>query len=845
MRALIITVLLTGATANAQPGEFFETKIRPIFVSHCYACHSADTKPAGGLRVDDYAGILHGGQSGPAVVPGDPERSLLLQRVRHENPKRRMPKEGDPLTAAEIADLAAWIKSGAPWPVESVDIKAAAYTVSYERIRARHWAFQPVSDAKPPAVTNSTWPANEVDRFILAKLEQKGLAPVADATRLTLIRRITYDLTGLPPSAAEIDAFRNDRSTAAYAHLVDRLLASPRFGERWGRHWLDVARYGESSGPSRNIPYPHAWRYRDYVIDAVNRDVGYDRFLEEQIAGDLLPAASTAERDRLLIATGFLALGPKDVNQRFEERFLMDNAAEQIDTLTRSTLALTVGCARCHDHKFDPIPTADYYALAGIFTSTDDAVGVRSKMGGAGLDYYEPKMLVQLASFVPSVRDDETRKLEAEIAAAKKEWDGIRDSREGLTPGPDGRPRQQAYRVRWQSLQAKLLDLTDAGTRGYAVHGLRESQHIGDTAIRVRGEAERRGPTVPRGFPTAFAVPNAPKIDATHSGRLELAQWLTNPRNPLTPRVMVNRVWQHLFGQGIVSTVDNFGTTGDSPSHPELLDYLATRFVNDGWSVKKLVRTLVLSHTYQLGEEAPAGYREIDAENRLLWRHSPRRLDSEEIRDSMLAAAGRLQLEGPAGSAAKGLKMIELRDNGPLAASIREAANRSEVRSIYLPLLRGITPDALASFDPVTQTLVTGRRETTTVPTQALFLLNSAFVRGQSLALAERLLAESGVTDAARIREAHVLVLGRMPASAEIERARGFLAKYETSFQPQPVSEPASSAAAPAADPDADDMDRTEYVAREPAVQPRDSRTAAWMALAQALFASAEFRFVR
>ena len=578
MRALITTLLLTGAAANAQ-SELFETKVRPILVSHCYACHSADTKPAGGLRVDDYAGILRGGQSGPAVVPGDPEKSLLMQRVRHENPKRRMPKEGDPLTAAEIADLAAWIKGGAPWPVESVDVKAAAYTASYERIRAHHWAFQPVRDPKPPTVEKSAWPINDVDRFILAKIEPTHLSPVADASRLTLIRRLTYDLTGLPPAPAEIEAFLTDRSSAAYTRLVDRLLASPRFGERWGRHWLDVARYGESSGPSRNIPYPHAWRYRDYVIDAVNRDVPYARFLQEQIAGDLLPAATAAERDRLLTATGFLALGPKDVNQRFEERFVMDNAAEQIDTLTRSTLALTVGCARCHDHKFDPIPTADYYALAGIFTSTDDAVGVRSKMGGAGLDYYEPKMLVQLASFVPPVPNEETRKLDAAIAAAKKEWEAIRDSREGLALGPDGKPRQQAYRVKWQSLQAKLLDLTDPGARGYAVHGLRESQHIGDTAIRVRGEAERRGPIVPRGFPTAFAVPDAPKIDPAHSGRLQLAIWLTSPHNPLASRVMVNRIWQHLFDRGIVSTLDNFGTTGESPSHPELLDYLATRFV--------------------------------------------------------------------------------------------------------------------------------------------------------------------------------------------------------------------------------------------------------------------------
>ena len=518
---------------------------------------------------------------------------------------------------------------------------------------------------------------------------------------------------------------------------------------------------------------------------------------------------------------------------------------EQIDTLTRSILALTVGCARCHDHKFDPIPTADYYALAGIFTSTDDAVGVRSKMGGAGLDYYEPKMPVQLASFVPPYPKKRPGNSSLDRRGKKGMGGHPRQSRR-LSPGTGRKPRQQAYRVKWQSLQAKLLDLTDPGARGYAIHGLRESQHIGDTAIRVRGEAERRGPTVPRGFPTAFAVPDTPKIDAANSGRLELAQWLTNPRNPLASRVMVNRIWQHLFGQGIVSTMDNFGVTGGSPSHPELLDYLATHFVEDGWSVKKLVRRLVLSRTYRLGEDAPAAWREIDPENRLLWRHAPRRLDTEEIRDSMLAAAGRLQFDPPAGAPAKELKMIELRDNGPLAAAIREAANRSEARSIYLPLLRGIPPDVLAAFDPVTQSLVTGQRETTTVPVQALFLLNSAFVRSQSLALAEKLLAESEVTDTQRIRQAHALVLGRAPAPAEIERARRFLGNYEKAFQPPPRSEAGHQTETSAdPDPDADDMDRTEYAPAEPSIQPNGPRTAAWMAMVQALFASAEFRFVR
>jgi hypothetical protein len=749
-----------------------------------------------------------------------------------------MPKEGSVLTPAQIADLRTWITDGAAWPVEKVTVSASLSAATYERLRARHWSLQPIARSA----------GGDIDQFILAKLAEKKLTPVAPAPPLTLIRRLTYDLTGLPPTPAEIDTFLADQSPQAYEKLVDRLLASPRFGERWGRHWLDVARYGESSGPSRNIPYPHAWRYRDYVIDAVNRDVPFDRFLQEQIAGDLLPAKDTAERDRLLIATGFLALGPKDVNQRFKERFIMDNVAEQIDTVTRSTLALTVGCARCHDHKFDPIPTADYYALAGIFTSTDDAAGVRSKMGGAGLDYYDPKMLVRLASYVPPASTDKLAKLEAEIAVAKKAWDEIRGTPEGLKIAANGRPTQQPFRLKYEKLQGELLLLTDPASYGYAVHGARDAAKVGDTAIRLRGEAEKLGPEVPRGFLTALTVPGTPAVDRTQSGRLQMAQWLASPNNPLTARVMVNRVWQHLFGAGIVSTVDNFGVTGDRPSHPQLLDHLAGQFIDDGWSVKRLVRSIVLSRSYRLGSDAPPPLREADPANRLIWRHSPRRLDAEEVRDALLITAGRLQLDAPGPSPAKELKMIEMPDNGLESRSINEKADASVVRSVYLPLLRGVTPKSLEAFDPVTQTLVTGQRDATTVPTQALFLLNSAFVRRQSLALGERLLVER--SPAARVRQAYRLILSREPTAAEIVRAQKFVDEYETAFSqtpplpPKPVIQTVA-AKAPSAPLDPDNIDRTDYVAVEEIVEPASPAIAAWMSFVQALYGSAEFRFVR
>lgn len=419
LAALFTASSLAAAEPDPAKIEFFEKKVRPILVGHCYACHSAETKPAGELRVDDRNGLLTGGNSGPAVVPGEPEKSLLLKRVTLEG-KRRMPLEGAQLTEEQIATLTTWIKDGAVWPTLRVSVSVGKLNPEYEQLKKEHWAWQPLTSPKVPDVKDSAWPQTDVDRFLLAGLEAKNLKPVADADKLTLIRRVTYDLTGLPPTPAEIDAFLQDTSPTAFEKVVDRLLASPRFGEQWGRHWLDVARYGESTGPSRNIPYPHAWKYRDYVIDALNADVPFNRFVLEQIAGDLLPAADDAEANRLRIATGFLALGVKDVNQRFKIRFIMDNVDEQIDVVTRSILALTVSCARCHDHKFDPIPTSDYYSLAGIFTSTEIAAGLRNQMGGSGLAYYVPDMLVRLNGDVPPADPAEVERLQAEVPRRRR-----------------------------------------------------------------------------------------------------------------------------------------------------------------------------------------------------------------------------------------------------------------------------------------------------------------------------------------------------------------------------------------------------------------------------------------
>ena len=696
-------------TDRAASVEFFERKVRPLLVENCYTCHSASTNAKGDLRVDDRNGLIHGGNAGPAIVPGKPDESLLLQAVRHEEGVPRMPPKAR-LADEQVADLARWIAEGAAWPGEAAPTPAGRSDAKYEKLRREHWAWQALSRPRPPEVRDASWPRDDVDRFILAGLEAKGLRPVDDAPRGDLIRRVAFDLIGLPPTSEEVDAFVAAASPKAFEGLVDRLLASPAFGEKWGRHWLDVARFAESSGSSRNLPMPHAWRYRDYVVDAFNADKPYDQFVREQVAGDLLPAASPAEREEHQIATGFLAVGIKDVNQRFKVRYVMDNVDEQVDAVTRSILATTASCARCHDHKFDPIPATDYYALAGIFRSTDLCDGLRNKMGGAGLDYYDPERLIRLGAEGAADPELDRKVAEASRAyeAARKEFQAIQGTPEGLAKGPDGLPRQRPLRLKMLRLQAELAALTDPATRGRVALGVRDAKVVADTEVRIRGEAEKLGPVVPRGFLGLLQFPGQPTVNPAQSGRLELARWLTDPANPLTPRVMANRAWQHLFDRGLVKTVDNFGVTGDLPSHPELLDHLAARFVADGWSIKRLVRAIVLTRSYQLGSGSCEANTAVDPDNRLVWRHAPRRLAAEEIRDATLAASGQLDRARPGGSPAQDLKVVELPNNGPVARGLIEKAGASRHRSLYLPLLRGLTPTSLEVFDFAEQGMVTG-----------------------------------------------------------------------------------------------------------------------------------------
>lgn len=856
--------------------EFFEKKIRPLLLENCINCHSAENGGKGGLRVDDRNGLLEGGGRGASIVPGAPDQSLLLKAVRHQGGLEMPPKKK--LTDEQILDLEQWIRDGAAWPSVAIPEDLGQPNPEYDKLRNEHWAWQPLGSATPPQIDNQSFAFNDIDRFILAKLNEAGLEPTHDADKLSLIRRVTFDLTGLPPTPVETKQFVDDSSADAFEKVVDRLLKSPAFGERWGRHWLDVARYGESTGSARNVPYPHAWRYRDYVIDAFTNDKPYHQFLREQIAGDLLPANSPGEKAEQLVATGFLSLGVKDVNQRFKVRFTMDNIDEQIDTVSRSVLGLTVSCARCHDHKFDPIPQADYYALAGIFHSSDLCAGVRSKMGGGGLDYYDTSMLLTVgADSKPDPNlSQKIEELTKAVAEARAEFEAIRGKPEGMALAPNGRPKQQLARQKMNKAQQNLLALTDPAMTGQVAYGVREGKTIGDTEIRIRGEAEKLGPTVPRGFISLLDFPNRPKVNPNQSGRLELAQWLTSEQNPLTQRVIVNRIWQHLFQQGLVTTVDNFGVNGDRPSHPELLDHLARTFVQQGWSIKKLVRQIVLSHSYRLSADSVAANVAVDPANRLIWRHSPRRLDAEEIRDAALAVSGKLNPSRPEGSPAKNFKVIEIRNNGQEARNLAEQSTTSVYRSLYLPLVRGITPRSLEVFDFAEQGMVSGSRDTTTVPTQALYLLNDPFVRRQSLALAERLLETKDASDQDRLHLAYQLAYGRSATDAELDRATVYLTDFESATREVlaaiaaeaakdaeivSAQEPANLVAAaetsavqaattggkaqPVIPPNPDDIDPTDVAVKEEVIEAKDARTAAWASFCQALIGSAEFRYLR
>ena len=971
--AVSVLLFLGTRTFAADLGvEFFEKRVRPILVEHCYQCHSdraAEVK--GGLRVDSREALLQGGDSGPAVSLEDRQNSRLLKAVRHED-DLQMPPEKPKLSAAAIADLAAWVTMGAPFPAPSSEVKA----------KAPHWSFEPIRKPNPPAVKDSSWPRNPLDQFVLARLEQRGLRPFAAADKRTLLRRATFDLTGLPPTPDEVDAFLADATSEAFAKVVDRLLASPRYGERWGRHWLDVVRYADTAGDNTDHPLPHAWRYRNWVIDAFNMDMPYDEFIRAQVAGDLLADSGSGKQyaDRV-VATGFLASA-----RRFDhdiDKYMHLTFEDTLDTLGKSVLGLSIGCARCHNHKFDPITTRDYYGLYGILASTKFAFpGCEPKqrprdlvpllppaevarltksfdadvarhnaevkrledqlshkqvasnpVPSATLDSGElsatgahelsvgranlPDTLVsvkkgemlQLSILPKGNHGGDSTGIELEIVeqgGAKQVWNLTRDLLKEFDSDGSGAQFRDAYghpsvwhafdivptptlftqlvhdaektaglqmwrgggdtpslfvnvnpqairfisismpprsvamhpgprggvAVAWESplnatvaVRARIFKI-DHGGDGIAwklekltgigaqlsdgkslTRELNDAQRKRDAfvaatpqmplayavaegkptnaQIQLRGNPKELGDEVPRKFLDVLGGQIVPK-DSPASGRLELGGWLTAPTNPLTARVIVNRIWQHHFGRGLVKTPNDFGTRGQPPTHPELLDHLATTLMQSGWKLKSLQRMIMLSATYQTssGSDNQIGVPEVSTDHLELYaRFALRRLSFEEIRDSMLAASGELDLSPGGMHPFPPEETWSFSQHAPFAADYDTMK-----RSVYLMTKRNRRQALLALFDGPDPNASTDVRQVTTVPTQALFFLNDPFVHARAARFAQRIVAGKP-DDAQRLDLAYRILFGRVATATEQAEAAQFLQEYAAACTDKPLAD--------------------------------------------------------
>ena len=809
----------------AKPTEeqiaFFEKKIRPVLVKHCYECHSSDADSIkGGLALDTRDASRRGGESGAAVVPFDPDGSLLLTAVSYDDANLEMPPKYR-LEPELIADLRTWIGMGAPDPRESAagpePPQHYSNTIDIEKGR-EHWAYQAPRASAIPTPKNANWGRNAIDAFLAAGHEEHALTPAPDADPRTFLRRLSFDLTGLPPDPAAVETFVKaweENPDSAIASAVSDYLGSERFGERWGRHWLDIARYAESSGMEVNATYPDAWRYRDYVIDSFNTGKPLDRFITEQLAGDLLPFENEKERSEQLVATGFLALGTKNLNEQNSRQFRFDLVDEQIDTTTQALLGTTVSCARCHDHKFDPIPMSDYYAIAGIFLSSETLYGTPNGLQSRrATDLVELPFAEQAPGSIPlaDLLDLELRRVDLEdrLETLLAEQAAERRANRNGEEVQSAVVRILATRNQLGVVEGQLLTYDDSGKRRTLAMGMRDREEPFDSQILIRGEEDN--PTeerVPRGFLQVLKTGDEQPVPSHQSGRLELAGWITSPENPLTARVYANRVWLWLFGEGLVSSVDNFGTTGEAPSHPELLDYLALRLIELDWSVKDLIREITGTRAYRMGSDYDAALFAKDPENRLLWRANKRRLDAESLRDATLAVSGQIELERPVGSkvAAAGV--------GFIGRTIPETAfdEESAHRSIYLPIVRGTVPESLALFDFADPSLTSGKREITTVPSQALYLMNSDFALEAAEAMARTLLLEEELRGAALAKEAFYRSYSRPPTEAETIATQQYVERFLEAAEGEDIS-------------------------------PEQARLLALTTFCQSLLASAEFRYL-
>lgn len=905
LTTLLSTVCLsTASVTTADDGvAYFETHIRPVLIEHCLECHSSDSDELGGnLGLDSATAWQTGGDSGPAIVPGDPDASPLIEALRYDGlempPSSKLPDE-------VVRHFEIWVKQGAADPRMASSTPARRPSgIDLDEGR-KFWAFQPVDDPAVPATSID----QPIDHFITAKQHEASLPASTLADPATRARRLAYDLTGLPPNPADVKDFLNNPTDANWVALVDRLLAKQDFGEHWARMWLDIARYADSNGSDFNATYHDAWRYRDYVIDSFNEDRPFRRFVMEQIAGDLLPYETPEQQTRQIVATGFLALGAKMLSERDKDKLQLDIVDEQIDTVGKAFMGMTLGCARCHDHKFDPIPTADYYALAGIFQSTETVQGeiqryvsdlVRTPLP------VSPELAAEVAAY--KVRK---KQLEDQLAAVKKKidkkrasasldawlalgvvldtdkaelvgnWKESTYSKNRLGPNYVHNDRQSAlmtatfrtdlpasgeYEVRlafsgttgrekrvplsidtadgpvevfvdqskrpkyadtWQPIgrfgfaEIASLTISTKGTKDYVIVdavqfvpvadadeppvtaaddtqlvekrdalskqldelkknsppdlptalAVRDVEKPADCAVRIRGEPHRMGDEVPRGFLQVAMTTEPPAMPEEESGRVELARWLASPDNPLTARVYVNRVWAQLFGHGLVRSPHNFGDLGQRPTHPELLDWLATRFMENKWSTKSLVKMIVCSDAYSATSLVGEAVAEADPENHLLTRANRRPLTVEQLRDSLLLLGGQLDRSRTV-APMKGIGKL-VSNNSAMPKSAKSAASTT-VRTVYLPIIRNELQDMLAVFDFADPEMSVGRRARTNVPSQALFLMNSKLVRQTADAI-----ATSIADDPAPVTRLYTTVLGRQPSVDLQQRLEAFVASYD------------------------------------------------------------------
>ncbi|MEE3369330.1 MAG: PSD1 and planctomycete cytochrome C domain-containing protein [Planctomycetota bacterium] len=737
---------------TAQQLRFFETSVRPVLVEHCQDCHGPEGEMPAGLRVDSWAALLRGGRSGPAIAPGEPRRSLLILAVEHDPSVKAMPPKAK-LAASQIESLVRWVQMGAPWPQAAEEMRAPSRGQSVTALTEADrdfWAWQAPRGMPLPAVRMPGWPRGPLDTFLLAGLESQDLQPAPTASRRKLIRRATFDLHGLPPRSAAIQQFLEDASPDAWSRLVDRLLASPRYGERWGRRWLDVARYADSNGMDDNMAYADAWRYRDYVIDALNADRSYDRFILEQLAGDLLPRPDTQvgrETDPFapVIATGFLMIGPKMLAEDDPVKQQMDIVDDQIDTVGRVFMGLTLGCARCHDHKFDPITIDDYYALAGIFKSSRVMLSYRvdSKWNSRAfgpldldrrLEHLEQELnrldeTLVLGNFIG--REDEKKRVAAELDQVRKAYAQV--------------PKAMAS----------------------------QDGEVEDLQVFLRGNHLIRGRLAARRFPRLLSADQDVSLPRNESGRRQFAAWLTQDQHPLTARVMVNRIWQGHFVHGLVRSVDNFGRLGQRPTNQPLLDWLALQFVESGWSIKQMHLRCMTSEAYRMSTRAGGNQLRIDPENHYLSRMNRRRMEAEVLRDSLLEVADRL--DGRMGGAVLAGKTFRILS----AETLKDPALYASLRrSVYLPVLRSGLYEMFRAFDFPDPAVVSGNRSETTVAPQALFMMNSQLMDEASAAL-EVLSRSRRSNSTERMEWLFGTVLGRLPRSAELADWRRFLSVYQ------------------------------------------------------------------